>query len=330
MALQLNPSKIPIWKSESELQLGLNAEAQSLVEVSNAQERLINLLFQGIAEDQVDLMGSTVGLSETETQDLIERLRPSLLEKSETSTKTSSLDVRFAEIIRIGFNTNQLPESILGVRAKTLIQIQTLDRTGLLLFRALIEAGFRNFETQDFGTVGRDDCGELGYSDSSLGVSRLTAARQLLHGKVNDVVICHPTKRKLKPLVLLSAMHEVAPMIYRPLKESHLAIEFGIETLRITPMISPGRTPCLSCRALWESEQNADWASTAIQLASRNDHLDDAAALLLATGIACRTICQHLEDSVFTGGFEVDLKTRAVRNYQWQFHPSCGCKSLRR
>ena len=326
MAIQLNPSKIPIWKSEQDLQLGLSSDSQKLEEVSNAQERLIHLLFQGIAEDQLSVIGDSVGLSDEETSALVERLRPSLLTNNKQTEPTSSFDSRFAEIIRIGFDTNKLPESVLAKRSKTLIQLQKLDRTGLLLLRALIEVGFRKFETCDYGTVQREDCGELGFGEADLGISRLTAARYLLHGKLGDVHLAHLARRKSNRLVLLSAMHQLSPTDYLGQINPHIAIEYGISNLRITPVVIPGKTPCLKCRALWQVEQQGDWVGTSIQLASRRDHLDDAAALLLAAATACRTICSYLEDEMSTEGFDVELASRSVSPYHWQFHPSCDCR----
>ena len=328
MAVQLNPSKIPVWNSETELQLGLSVGSQRIDNVTHAQERLINLLFQGVSEDNLKLVGSSVGLSELETSELVERLRPRLLEKTETHQGVGNLEVRFAEIIRIGFDTNLLPESVLGLRAKTLVQVKELNRTGLLMVRALAELGFKNFETLDFGVVSRPDCGELGYGDSSLGFSRLTAARALLHGKMSDVAISHPSKGREHPLVILSAMHRIAPSEFRELTSPHLAIEFGIENLAVSPVIVPGKTPCLRCRALWQTEVEPNWATTSIQLASRSDQLDDAVGLLSAVSIACRTVCDFLEANDPKSGIELDLKTRTTRALNWQFHPSCDCRKV--
>lgn len=328
MPFQLNPSKVPIWKSENNLTLGLQADAQELIGVTNAQERLINLLFQGVAEDQLELVGNEVGLNEIETNQLVERLKPSLLKNNSITGSKHSFDARFAEIIRIGFETDVTPESILIKRAETLIQIPHLNRTGLLLIRALAEAGFRNFETTDFNVVSRVDGAELGYQENQLGISRLAAARELLESHRRGLQLKHPESRVRKnpDLILISAMHQVNPRDYRELKIPHIAIEYGIEELRITPVIVPGLRACIGCRDLWEVENDIDWASKAIQLTSRNDQLDDGIGLLMSAAIAAKTSCAFVDKPNSTTGFRINLKTRAVSEYGWQYHPSCNCK----
>ncbi|MEN9992997.1 MAG: hypothetical protein RLY83_567 [Actinomycetota bacterium] len=331
MPFQLNPSKVPIWDNETDLRFGLNDETQVLKDVSNAQERLINLLFQGIPEDQLGLIGESVGLNSMETETLVERLKPSLLNATSVKGSGTAIDVRFAEIIRIGFETNNTPESVLANRAETLIQLPSLNRTGLLLIKALSETGFRVFETLDYEVVRREDLGELSYQPNQLGISKLAAARQLLDKHSNQLLLVHPDAHsKKKPKVIaLSAMHRINPSSYRELMAAHIAVEYGISYLRVSPVIVPGESACLGCRDLWESESNPAWASVAIQLTARNDHLDDGAGLLFATAIAAKSICQYVDGSGLSepDGFQVSLKTRAVQNYSWAFHPNCYCKT---
>lgn len=333
MPFQMNPSKVPIWNNETDLRFGLHDESQVLVEVSNAQERLINLLFQGIPEDQLDLVGKSVGLSELETASLVERLKPSLLEPNRSGGNGKALDVRFAEIIRIGFETNNTPESVLANRAETLIHLRSLNRTGLLLIKALSEAGLCLFETLDYNFVRREDLGELSYQPHQLGVSRLAAARELIAPHAGNLQLAHPEPRpKRKPkLITLSAMHRINPSSYRELNVAHIAVEYGIAELHVSPMILPGQTPCLGCRDLWEAENNPEWASVAIQLTARNDHLDDGAGLLLASAIAAKSICEFVDGSTapISEGFRVSLKTRTVTSFSWAFHPACPCQTKR-
>ena len=331
MPFQLNPSKLPIWQTESTLKLGLADQSQLLDSVSTAQERLIHLLFQGVAEDHLDLVGESVGLEPDETRKLIDRLRPSLLEKPTVTGKTSSFNVRFAEIIRIGFENNQATEDVLASRANSLIMLPSLDRTGLMMTKTLAEVGFRRLVTGDYGMVTRTDLGELGYPAADLGITRLSAARNLLQNTSSQTSINHlPEKAKTKPdLVVVSGMHRINPSVYRSEVLPHVAIEYALDELRVSGVIRPGDTACLACRELWESENNASWTATSIQLSSRNDHLDDGIGLLMATSIATKTICESLNSKERSGqpGFRVNLKTRAVTELSWQPHPSCDCRS---
>jgi hypothetical protein len=333
MPFQLNPSKVPIWKNETDLRLGLNEQSQTIDDVSHAQERLINLLFQGIPEDQLNTVGKSVGLSEIETSELVDKLRPSLLNNSPRNSIGSALDVRFAEIIRIGFDTDETPESVLTKRANAIVEIRQLNRTGLLLLKTLCEAGFRRFETLDYEVVRRVDVGELSYSPNQLGISRLAAARVILAENNGNFELTHPKKRSrnVVRILVLTAMHQLNPSAYRGLEEHHVVIEYGIEHLRVSPVITPKTNPCLACRDLWSAENDSDWASTAIQLTARNDELDDGSGLLLAAAISAKTICEFVDSTGQkpTEGYLVTLKTRTLKTFGWSFHPACQCLTKR-
>jgi hypothetical protein len=251
------------------------------------------------------------------------------LDQTSAPGSGNALDVRFAEIIRIGFETNHAPEKVLATRAVTLIDIRELNRTGLLLIKALSEAGFSRFETHDYDFVQRQDIGELSYDLRQLGISRLAAAREILSTDSRRLTVTHPTKgsKKAKRIVVVSAMHRISPNTYRQLGEPHLAIEYGIEKISVSPLLIPDETACLGCRDLWETESHPDWTSTAIQLASRKDNLDDGAGLLFAVSMATKSICQFVDSGFLpiTQGFQVSLKNRAVSLFSWQRHPACQC-----
>ena len=330
MPYQINPSKVPIWQTETTLKLGNSADDQVLDSVTNSQERLIQLLFRGIAEDQLDTVANSVGLEAFEASELIDRLRPSLLEKPSLNTSATTFNARFAEIIRIGFESNQAPENILSVRSESEILLSSLDRTGLLLARALAEAGFRKLATSDFDMVSRHDVGELGYQAHQLGVARLSAAREVLAQHSSSISITqNPNKPKASPkLITFSGMHRLNPQLYRNLRDPHLVIEYGIDELLLSGVIQPGITACLVCRERWSSEENQNWASTAIQLNARFDELDDSAGLLLATALATKIICAFIDSGGQRsgGGYRVNLKTRAISELTWQPHPGCDCR----
>jgi hypothetical protein len=330
MAYQLNPSKALIWQTEHQLKLGLSETDQTIDDVTSEQERLINLLFEGVAEDQISVVANSVGLEEKAAQELIERLRPSLLEPGEPKKNSQGISARFAEIIRVGFETNTMPDQVFTNRSSKCLHLPRLDRTGLTLIKGLSELGFRKFETADYGFVNRDDLGELGFHSDQLGIARLSATRTLLETHASDSMISHPpTKPKLPvDLTILSAMHGLVPNQYRSLATPHLAIEYGIDQLRVSKVIRLGVDPCLGCRDLWASESDPTWAQRSMQLAARNETLDDGAALLLATSIAMKIIARNFDDPTAENlGYVMNLRTRVIQPHFWQFHPNCGCKT---
>ena len=327
MPIQINPSKVPIWVGESELRLGTNAHDQTLTQVSNAQERLIQLLFEGVAKDQLSLVGGSVGLSEIETNDFVERLRPSLLMEAAAKSDGRAIDVRFAELIRLGFQTSQSPADVLSKRAATVIRIPVLDRTGLNLLRALSELGFRSFLTDDFDAVGSPDGGELGYPKALHGISRLSAARSLLEIDKTHVVLNHPKGAGKNALQILNATHRVTPSRYKNMQSPWLAIEYKIDSVFVSAIMVPRVSPCLGCRELWVAEANPSWVSDSIQLSARADQLDDGASLLMAVALACRNICSYFDHEIIESGNVVDVVSRKVSDINFQFHPTCSCRS---
>lgn len=321
MTIQINPSKIPIWSDTNNLQLGLETDSQRLEDLTNAQERLVNLLFRPVPDNQIEFLGQSVGLDVSETTALVELLKPSLLISSGQSEQIT-VDLRFAEMMRIAFDTGRVAEDVLTARATTSIVIEKLNRTGLMLIRALSEMGFRTFFTADYDLVARHDLGELSYELGDLGTSRVTAVRSLL-GEFGTLQF--ETKKQNSALRVLTANHSISPARYRQLVQPHQVIEYGLQNIEISPVIQPGRTPCLGCRDLWKSESDPNWCNRSIQLSLRHDQLDDAAALLVATSLAAKNICDYVDGKSSGVGFEVDLKTRAFRQKNHQKHPACNC-----
>jgi hypothetical protein len=327
MPIQINPSKFPIWVGGNELRLGAGANDQTLNQVSNAQERLIQLLFEGVAKDQLSLVGASVGLTEIETTKFVEHLRPSLLDDVEFKNDGRAIDVRFAELVRLGFQTNQSPSDVLAKRAGTRIRIPELDRTGLNLLRTLSELGFRSFLTDDFTAVTSNDGGELGYPRAMVGVSRLSAARSLVEIDKSHVELNHPKGAGKSELQILSATHRITPSRYKVLESPWLAIEYQIDSVFVSGIMIPRITPCLGCRELWAAESNPNWATDVIQLSARGDHLDDGASLLMAVALACRNICRFFDSEIIESSNVIHVASRKVSESNCQFHPTCDCRN---
>jgi hypothetical protein len=292
MAIQLNPSKIPIWKNSSELRLGIGDTGHELGEISNAQERLINLLFEGVAENQISLVGNSVGLSDLETRELVDRLKPSLLQSATSFGGNFPLSLRFAEVLRIGFQTEQSPMEVVAKRANQTIELTRLDRTGLTVIKALSENGFRNFNTQDFDMVGQADLGELGYPTHLLGVSRVNAARTVLESAENGIGITQNSSAAEtdRPIRILSGMHRILPKEYRQQNRPLLAIEYRLDSIFVSRVTEHQIDPCLTCRDLWESDTQPNWTTESIQLTGRPDQLDDGVNLLMASSIDRKSV----------------------------------------
>ena len=326
MPIQINPSKFPIWLGESKLRLGTTTDDQTLDHVTNSQERLIQLLFEGVANDQLAQVGASVGLNIEESEKFVERLRPSLLSESAEKSSGQTLDVRFAELVRISFQTNNSPAEVLSKRAATSIHIPLLDRSGLNVVRLLSELGFRKFSTDDHESVGPHDGGELGYPKSLSGVSRLSAARELLDCKRSNVTLSHAIEKAAPFLTIVSATHRALPSAFQKINSAVIAIEFGIDSVFVSGVIEKKLNPCLGCRDLWLIEANQNWASESIQLSARRDHLDDGMSLMIALALAGRNICNFIDYRQSGSSSVIETLTRRVSEVNLQFHPACACQ----
>jgi hypothetical protein len=181
------------------------------------------------------------------------------------------------------------------------------------------------FCTADYEKVSKTDLGELGFPSDSLGISRVTAARSALgdFGTMNF-------EAKKQPITVraMSANHSLSPNRYRAKVEPYLLIEYGVELIEVSSVITPGVTACIGCRDLWRSENDPNWCNRTIQLALRRDQLDDAAALLMATSLAAKNICGFVDEGSTGAAFEVKLKSRTFREIGYQRHPTCECTRL--
>ncbi len=66
MVLRINPSRMPIWRNPNELQLGESTNAIRIAGLSPGQERLIKLLYRGVADSYFKEVAETVGANEPE------------------------------------------------------------------------------------------------------------------------------------------------------------------------------------------------------------------------------------------------------------------------
>jgi len=330
MVFQINPSKVPIWLSETEVRLGLEHDSQTIVGLGLAQERLLTMLYQPIAGNQLELVGASVGLDSEEIQGLIDQLKPSLIEATRSGI-TETTDIRFAEIMRIGFDLCNQPAEVIANRANQIIELKALDRTGLTLIKALFEVGFRSFYAPDYGKVERSDLGKLGYSQHLLGHSRIDAAQRMILSGDDSIVIWQKLPpRKVVRLQVLTSNHAAIPSEYKALTTAHIAVEYSITSSSVSKVVVPRLDPCLSCRDHWAAEGDPHWTQTHIQLKARHDRLDDASSLLAAVSLATRNICRFVDgNGLFeTENFEFNHRTGELSRTGWSFHSRCDCRDL--
>lgn len=339
MVVKINPSRVPLWRDPQTLQLGLGADAVVLDTVSASQEKLINLLYRGVADASLNTIASTVGSQPRETKELLERLTPVLVTSADNKIKAPSLsgefiEQAFAEIIRNSFLSGADGQATLQARANRQVSLASADKSSLVLALALASAGIGAVSSNDNSPVTMQDIGPLGYSSSELGSSRVDAlARRLELGNHPCRLVRPGSKHFTLALTVFTSMHMTPNHVYRDAMKGstpHLAIEYGFGETVVTPLVIPGKTACLSCRQQSMAQQDENWATLTTQLQFRNDRLDDTQSTLLATALALEKILAFIDDSRKTEfeGSLIDQRSGQIMKLQWPIDATCECQDL--
>jgi bacteriocin biosynthesis cyclodehydratase domain-containing protein len=79
MVLRIDPRLPLVWRSPSSLQLGVDAPPVTLVDVSEAQERMISALVAGITRPGLNMLAAVAGADDGAVDRLLRLLKPALL-----------------------------------------------------------------------------------------------------------------------------------------------------------------------------------------------------------------------------------------------------------
>ena len=361
--LKINPGQPTIWLRPDTLQIGLDAEAVIVGGLSPAHQRFIRTLQLGIADSQVGTMARSSKLGSTDVRELIDRLSPALLEspllessgrgqsdsdaeRSDVSRPTSVLAMLrgaapdFAEILRYALATNRDGSLALSQRASRVIHLEALDRTGVCLLRALATAGFAQFWSGDSTKVAPHDVNGIGYEKSELGKTRFLAATRIADTFTERTAMVDVTELRSRVLdrvdcaVLIGSV-AIEPKRYERwmrLGVPHIAITFDSRGVQVSPLITPNKTPCLSCHESRLVELAEVRTLQVMQSVKAIQKYDDASAVMFATAMVVASVAEAMDS---LGGFEhrgyervgwfFERATGRVVQLEWPSEPRCGC-----
>ena len=349
--LKINPGQPKIWLRPDTLQIGLDAESVIVGGLSPAHQRFIRALQSGISETQVNAIARASRLTATEAQNLIQRISPALL-KTGPSTATRPKNVSsaiaqlrggppdFAELIRFALATNIDGAAAVGQRAGRVIHLETLDRTGITLMRGLASAGFAQFWSGDTAKVDSFDVTGVGFEKSQLGASRFAAAAKLADSFGDRTALLDVSE--LRPRVLdkvdcavLIGSVAIEPKRYERwmrLGVPHLAATYSHLGVHVSPLITPHKSPCLSCFELTLREANSIRSMQVMQSIKATQKYDDASSVLFAGAVMVAAIAEAM-DSI--AGFEhqaferigwfFERATGHILQLEWPEMDRCGC-----
>jgi hypothetical protein len=113
----------------------------------------------------------------------------------------------------------------------------------------------------------------------------------------------------------------------------HLALSFEVDHASVSPLIVPGRGPCLFCLEQARVNEDPSWPVLASQLVTTKDRLDDSSSRLFCAGVAIQKILAQL-DSVGDFrqtdkelvGYRLNLSSGTISEFRWPEHDACSCK----
>jgi hypothetical protein len=354
MVLKLNSHHQIIWRSPETMQIGLGRSSVTLPNLSNEQERFIDALGVGIANNQVDAVAKQNKLPSEQAHELLLKLQPLLLQAPPPATlpkrfapkpgepdfEPKSASQGFAEIIRASLIHQTDAELVLRERSLRVVHVENLDKIGLLLLDGLAAAGVGTVVTHDGEDVGASDIGTDGYPAGLLGYSRFDAANLIVESSQTETRLVRGESLKARQLdrvdtAILAGQQVLNPKSYSrwiSRQVPHLSLIFDTDGFVVSPLVRAGKTACLYCKHLWQQTRDPDWPVISAQLLTSKQTFDDVATRLVGCGLALQNALWTIDaiggfrTAGGSQGYRYDLATGEVRTEPWQPHPDCACQ----
>jgi len=113
----------------------------------------------------------------------------------------------------------------------------------------------------------------------------------------------------------------------------HLPVVFSDREVRIGPLVTPGRGPCLHCLDLTLTDIDAAWPRIASQLQGREAPTETTRLSIDVSGRTAAYVQQFLSDHrspLFARSLALDERSGALTLLAHRAHASCGCRALPR
>lgn len=345
MVMKINPNQQAVWRNPFEMQLGVGKNPVVLSNLSNAQERMIAALYNGIADQQLPLITKQLGLNETEASEVLHAVDSVLIQEAPgKSTKFKLSDEfiagAFSEIIRASLLHSVDGEAVLLGRAARSVHVEDLGKAGLQISLGLAAAGIGHLISHDEQKVRKENLGPTGYPSQLIGQPRVDALRSLLAASPNNANVSTGKKLMASKLQKIDCAVLISHQVLDPRKYSgwinrdipHVSVVFDSEQVSISPVILPGQSACLFCLEKMRTETNPEWPVIATQLLNSEKRFDDSASQLFAAGIVIQKILARLDKvsgfdlaSENLIGYSLELASGNVTEFTWPRQQGCEC-----
>ena len=342
--LRINPHQAALWRDLNSLQIGSGQQRVIFNSLNPAQERLIAALYRGIADKQLPQILNDLGVTPDDGKHLVDSLQPLLLKNTKPTKTSLSEDFvagAFAEIIRASLLNSADGATVLMERKFRTVHVDDLSAPGLALTLGLASAGVGRVVTHDQSLVESNDLGPSGYPTQLLGKTKVEAVRALLASSPNQMGVVPGHKLTARNLEAIDCAAIIAHEAIEPRRYvqwlnrdvPHLALSFEVDHASVSPLIVPGRGPCLFCLEQARVNEDPSWPVLASQLVTTKDRLDDSSSRLFCAGVAIQKILAQL-DSVGDFrqtdkelvGYRLNLSSGTISEFRWPEHDACSCK----
>ncbi|WP_017177090.1 hypothetical protein [Actinomyces timonensis] len=312
--MRLRGASPVLWRGPGECQIGAESgNAVVLTGMSTAEQRLIDSLDQGVDRVSLSRSARLADLPLRRANELVVMLREGgmLREGPLPSGEREADDLLYWERLRspggATARARRLGEARLAVLGGPIGGSPgVIAREALLL---LAEAGVGTLLAEDPSL------------DAAVAESFPTTARRA-------------PLRAIPDLLLTIEPHLIDPVRARSLARAeapHLPVVVREVSVRVGPLLEPGRALCAACLDLYERDADPSWPAVATQERGLPAPRIERLLVHQAAGLVARTVLEVLTDGreAWRGrSLEVSGIEPLGVERQWQAHPECACAAL--
>jgi bacteriocin biosynthesis cyclodehydratase domain-containing protein len=220
------------------------------------------------------------------------------------------------------------------LRDQATVVVHGSGRIAVSVATLLAASGVGWVHTAAGGVVQPEDTGS-GYLDEDIGHARVEAAERAVRRIASTTRTSRPGARRRPDLVLLTDATVADPVVSAGLAVlgvPHLLVHAAEGTGVVGPLVVPGRTSCLRCVDLHNTDVDPCWPALAAQLAAHPQPADLATAqatAAFAAGQALRFLHGsaggHGDLPVWGAAVEIDVFTGRSSRVEWRPHGDCPC-----
>lgn len=328
MATQINPRLARLWLADNIRQYGYRKPLR-VESLSEPELRILDYLEAGITASQVQSLPELARADSETVGSVVDRVSSVLSESGRLPPELTAaeIDTKFAELARLFSAEGEFADA-LARRRKSRIFIESLGRTGLVFAKALSASEIGTLLTLDQLRVSDKDCLPLGHPRSSIGLPRATSAKVQLETTQLQFHSRRSGSLDTVTAAVLIANDIVDPNSYQTWLARdvpHVAICFDEEGVEISPLVLPGKTPCIGCIEKARFEADSNWQTIAPQLLALDRSNEDSAMILFATGVVTNLLLDFIDHGSFVSSSALRLDRGGSLMALQPAASPCGC-----